>query len=87
MKELQVFIDFHLLQDQIEQVKRKHRENGIDLDKLTQQRLHNKLGSSYDDPEDALSIKRVLKRFKLINPALLNQTIKKCESQGLIQNL
>jgi len=43
-----------------------------------------KVGSRFDDFEDLPEIRNVLKRFRLINPALLYSTIKKCEAQGLI---
>lgn len=41
-------------------------------------------GSRYDDKEDEDQIQKILKRFRLINPAVLHRTIKKCENLGLI---
>jgi len=41
-------------------------------------------GSSFHDKKDSQDIQQILKRLRLINPALLDQTIKTCVNLGLV---
>ena len=78
MREIQQFIDYEVLVMHMDP-KRKHL-----ADAISEQSFDRERGSHYDDDEDIRAIKRILKRFKLINPQLIYGTIKKLEAQGLV---
>ena len=65
MHEINLFIDFYILKSQIE------GSNQKEISKIENLRKFPQRGSHYDDEPDSLAIQRILKRFRLINPALL----------------
>ena len=72
MREIKDFIELHVIKMIFED---KH------IDQVQHIRMAEKFparGSHYNDKEDFQVIQDILKRFKLINPALLYSTIKKC---------
>ena len=90
LKEMRSHIDFLLISRMTEKVAQtKLSEDMTDLMQTVRTNLDPSVeskGSKYDDPEDHIIIRRILKRFRLINPALLYSTIRKCEAHGLIQS-
>lgn len=77
--EIQSFIELYMLRLQVEGDK-KH----ADLIEFGEK--FKLKGSSFDDPRDTQEIQQILKRLRLLNPALLAQTIKNCVNQGLVSS-
>ena len=78
LQEIVSYIELHRLQLLAEGKK-------PELNKLSlQQETAKERQVRYDDPPNSLAIERILKRFAMINPAMLQQTIKSCEAQGLV---